>query len=76
MSKAFRDTGQRDAKSPTSRLNRLWLVALVLSIVGFATLGSGCVYYNLYYNIKRTYNEAEKDQRAPDGKATRQTQDK
>ena len=57
-------------------MNRLWLVALVVSIVGFATLGSGCVYYNLYYNINRIYHEAEKDKRGPDGKATRQTRDK
>jgi len=46
-----------------------------LAILMATNVVSGCVYYNLFYNVKRSYNEAEKAQRLPDGNITRQASD-
>jgi len=51
------------------------MLVVVFATIAFAGVGSGCVYFNLYYNIKKTYREAERAQPGPDGRATRQAQD-
>jgi outer membrane protein assembly factor BamD (BamD/ComL family) len=57
------------------RVLRPELLLLIIVVVTSANLFSSCVYFNLYYNAKKVYREAEKAPRAPDGNITRPTAD-
>lgn len=46
-----------------------WLLVAIFALVTIH-FASGCVYYNLFYNTKRTYEDAEKAPRTPDGSLT------
>ena len=49
------------------------ILRALLIVVGAAAVSQvavGCVYYNLFYNAKRSFGEAERSPRAPDGSIT------
>ncbi len=50
-------------------------LSLVLAVAVAANVFSGCVYFNLYYNAKRSFKQAEKAPRPPDGSVTGATED-
>jgi TolA-binding protein len=52
-----------------------FIAALVLSIIAGTNIISGCAYYNLFYNAKKSFREAEAGPRTPEGKASRPTMD-
>jgi TolA-binding protein len=52
-----------------ARFKYIFVVSLACLLV------SSCVYFNLYYNVKRTFKAAEKAPRSPDGEAVGTTAD-